>query len=206
MFKLRTNFTTLAVQRVNEALRERFSPDYLDVKQVLIGIHIRRTDYVGILKSLHGTDWVGREYFLRAMEYFRHKYNDPTVGTKAFFLATGDDMTWVRTNLGKIDDVVPVGTEGDQEFTKNHDSAGSIGTDLATLALCDHIILSHGTFGVWAGLLAGGEVVMPDEFGALDSLQDVPEELDDMKKADLPGWKFLSTQTWKMTGRDLEAS
>ena len=30
----------------------------------------------------------------------------------------------------------------------------SIGTDLALLAMCDHIIISHGTYGMWAAFLA----------------------------------------------------
>ena len=29
-----------------------------------------------------------------------------------------------------------------------------IGTDLALLAMCDHIIISHGTYGMWAAFLA----------------------------------------------------
>ena len=34
-----------------------------------------------------------------------------------------------------------------------------MGEDLALLAACNHSIISYGTFGMWAAILAGGEVV-----------------------------------------------
>ena len=36
----------------------------------------------------------------------------------------------------------------------------SYGTDLAILSICNHTILDYGTFGLWAGLLAGGRHVL----------------------------------------------
>ena len=35
-----------------------------------------------------------------------------------------------------------------------------IGEDLALLAACNHSIISYGTFGMWAAILAGGEVCL----------------------------------------------
>ncbi len=34
---------------------------------------------------------------------------------------------------------------------------------MALLAACNHTIMSFGTFGLWGGLLAGGQVVLPRE-------------------------------------------
>ena len=39
-------------------------------------------------------------------------------------------------------------------------TADDIGDDLALLAACNHTILSYGTFGQWAALLAGGRTVI----------------------------------------------
>ena len=39
-------------------------------------------------------------------------------------------------------------------------AADDIGDDLALLAACNHTILSYGTFGQWAALLAGGRTVI----------------------------------------------
>ena len=33
--------------------------------------------------------------------------------------------------------------------------------DLALLSLCSHTIMDYGTFGLWGGLLAGGEILAP---------------------------------------------
>ena len=40
----------------------------------------------------------------------------------------------------------------------------SIGHDLALMSLCNHTIISHGTFSYWAGYFAGGLVVRPEHF------------------------------------------
>ena len=41
----------------------------------------------------------------------------------------------------------------------------SYGVDLAVLASCNHSIVDYGTFGMWAGLLAGGRIVLPQGKG-----------------------------------------
>ena len=40
----------------------------------------------------------------------------------------------------------------------------SIGHDLALMSLCNHTIISHGTFSEWAGYFAGGSVIRPEHF------------------------------------------
>ena len=40
----------------------------------------------------------------------------------------------------------------------------SIGHDLAVMSLCNHTILTYGTFSHWAGFLAGGSRVLPMHF------------------------------------------
>ena len=36
-----------------------------------------------------------------------------------------------------------------------------VGVDLAVLSLAQHTIMDYGTFGLWAGLLAGGSILAP---------------------------------------------
>ena len=36
-----------------------------------------------------------------------------------------------------------------------------VGVDLAVLSLAQHTIMDYGTFGLWAGLLAGGAILAP---------------------------------------------
>ena len=198
-FTLRSNFTDLAKSRVDRALKGLLDEGQ---KPVLVGVHVRRTDYKGILRTFHKTKPLETEYFTKAMDYYRTKYNRS--GTKVLFLVTSDEMAWVRQYLvGQNQDIIPIGTHGDRAFEEAYGYNGSVGTDLAVLVSCDHMIMTYGTFGVWAGLLAGGEVLMADEYGAQGSAKDIPGEVEDMKLADLPGWKFLSTKTWEIKGRDL---
>ena len=58
------------------------------------------------------------------------------------------------------------------------------GVDLALLTMANHSILSHGTFGMWGALMAGGETVMP-----LSHIE--TKEYQEIDKAQLPGWIFI---------------
>jgi len=94
-----------------------------------------------------------KKYFKRAMEYFREEY----APKKAAFLYVSDDMTWGRKNL-KAKDLFFVG-EG------NGDKVESVGKDLAVLAVCQHSIVTWGSFSMWSAFLAGGEYY--NEYGPI---------------------------------------
>ena len=40
---------------------------------------------------------------------------------------------------------------------------------MAVLAACNHSIVDYGTFGLWAGLLAGGQIMLPKGYSAIKS-------------------------------------
>ncbi len=40
----------------------------------------------------------------------------------------------------------------------------SVGHDLALMSLCNHTVISYGTFSFWSGFLAGGTVIKPEHF------------------------------------------
>ena len=44
------------------------------------------------------------------------------------------------------------------------------GYDLALLSLCNHTILSYGTFSYWAGVLAGGDIFTPENYKNIEYL------------------------------------
>ena len=43
-------------------------------------------------------------------------------------------------------------------------SSVSAGVDLALLSLCNHLVLSRGTFGAWASFLSGAARILPKHF------------------------------------------
>lgn len=114
-----------------------------------VGVHIRRSDYVGRGKSnwlwaFEGRE-VGMEYFEKATKYFRDKYSN------VIFIVVSDDLPWCRQNLKDFDMYIPETSLGRAY-------------DMAMLTQCNHTIITYGTFGSWGGYLAGGEVVYFDNF------------------------------------------
>lgn len=107
---------------------------------MLIGVHVRRTDYCSWLRHYHGRE-VDLEYFNKAMLYFRRKYGD------VIFVVVSDDREWCRRYLAPLPDVV-IPPEPNQPMY-----------DMATLAYCNHTIITYGTFGFWSAYLAGGETI-----------------------------------------------
>ncbi len=76
------------------------------------------------------------------MAYYKNKY------PSALFVATNSAMDWVKKYLlPKRHDVV---------MTKKVNSAP---LDMAILSLCNHTLMSVGTYGWWSAWLAGGDVV-----------------------------------------------
>ena len=81
----------------------------------------------------------------------------------------------------------------DEEFLAKHPSeVTQKAVDLRILSLCQHSIITYGTFGIWSALLRadGGEVVMADGYA-----EDMPGEVEDMRRAKLEGWRFMDTKT-----------
>ncbi len=95
----------------------------------LVGIHIRRGDFVG------GRKISSDQFTFDAMGYFTRKSNSTN------FILVSDDKPYIRNVFGKRNDTF---------FTP--DSFGAA-EDMALLTLCDHLILTVGTFGWWGGYL-----------------------------------------------------
>jgi galactoside 2-L-fucosyltransferase 1/2 len=95
----------------------------------LVGIHIRRGDFVGQRKI--SSD----QFIFDAMAYFTRKSNSTN------FILVSDDKSYIRNVFGKRNDTF---------FTPDSFTPAQ---DLALLTLCDHVILTVGTFGWWAGYL-----------------------------------------------------
>ncbi len=103
----------------------------------LIGLHVRRG-----LPSINGYKTPGVTYFEHAMAHYKIKY------PSALFVATNSATDWMdKYLLPRRNDVVK---------TKKANSAP---LDMAILSLCNHTLMSVGTYGWWSAWLAGGDVV-----------------------------------------------
>ena len=119
---------------------------------VFVGLHVRRSDLLDSPARRGGFKVATLNYISRAMDYFRKRY--PT----AQFVVRSDDIKWCRENIRGPDVHLPLDTEN----SISNDLLLSLGeavADLALLSLCNHTIMTVGTFGWWAAFLAGGETV-----------------------------------------------
>lgn len=114
-----------------------------------VGVHIRRTDYIEYIKK-YNTTIPSRGYYVRAMQYYREKYSRP------IFIMASDDPVYCKRTFKAFKDVVLI--HGNREM------------DMATLAACNHSIISVGSFSFWCGYLSGGEVVYPKKSYSLKYL------------------------------------
>jgi len=121
-----------------------------------VGVHNRRTDYLDFRQKKLQLDNLYEDYFEDATDYFREEYENPV------FVYVSDDMAWGQKELRPLAEKY-----GDVFFTGCGDpnKADCVGKDFALLANCNHTITTHGTFGHWASILAGGEIYT--EYGAI---------------------------------------
>ena len=111
-------------------------------------------------------------FFRYSMELMRKRYNSAT--QKVAFIVTSDNYGWTKNKLGNVSDTyfsrdfvqAPVKGNIDSLCLKVYldffvIGPTSLGVDLAVLSMANHTIMDYGTFGLWAGLLAGGTILAP---------------------------------------------
>ena len=138
----------------NKILREVARKNKSGKEIVFVGLHARRTDYIGFSKRILKKKIAGKSHFLDGIEYYQEEFPDEQV----YFIAVSDDMDWMRKHLGNIDGVVMAGMADKSSQDILPYGLDPIGVDLCLLASCNHTIMSQGQFGQWAAFLAGGDV------------------------------------------------
>lgn len=136
---------------------------------VLVGVHVRRADMTSYENRQMGYTVASRQYLRSAMSYFEGMYN------RIVFIICSDDLFWVEQNVKSEFPVV---------YSDNYHAV----VDLAILSLCDHVIMTVGSFGWWGAYLAGGTTVYMSDFPRKHS-----NMATQYNKRDYfyPGWKGL---------------
>ncbi|CAL1534420.1 unnamed protein product [Lymnaea stagnalis] len=112
----------------------------------LVGVHVRRGDYLADHNVKLGYGVPQASYFHNAFKTIRELFRDKNFT----FLIASDDLTWCKENLKDPD--VRIVTE---ESPLVH---------FAVLANCDHVVLSGGTYGWWAAWLSPGVKIYYSKF------------------------------------------
>ncbi|CAF1194612.1 unnamed protein product [Adineta steineri] len=81
-----------------------------------------------------------------------------SINPDSLFIVSSDDKQWCRTMLSNRNDVV---------VTSDTHSPSE---DLAILTLCNHSLITTGTYGWWAGFLTNGQVIYDKSYPKQGSL------------------------------------
>ncbi|XP_033726213.1 galactoside 2-alpha-L-fucosyltransferase 3-like [Pecten maximus] len=149
---------------------------------IYISVHVRRTDMMIPSSTKLGFKSAPLEYINNAMNYMRKKFTGRTIT----FLVVSDDYVWCKKHLTGPDTVV---------IPKNHQFV-----DIAILSMCNHSIITTGTYGWWGAWLAGGHTVYYKSFpehgshlyGEFDPVDFYP-----------PAWVAIDTGSYNFYNRNL---
>ncbi len=140
-FTIPTVYKIRALDFLKNITRSAFSNS--SSKCTFIGVHIRIRDRISRKNIELGFRIAPAHYLRTAMEYFAKKYEN------ACFIICSDKWTWVDSSVNLTG-------------FRTYNSIFSLNErmeDLALLSLCNHSIMTVGTYGWWASHLTGGEIV-----------------------------------------------
>ncbi|KAI1729634.1 glycosyl transferase family 11 domain-containing protein [Ditylenchus destructor] len=121
-------------------------PDNNGSDYEFVGIHVRHgMDITWHSRNMrHGHISAPPEYYLNAIAHFKQLRPDK----EFIFVVASDDLRWAKLHIASE-------TKGEMFYLDSKHRE----IDLATLAMCNHSIISTGTFSWWSGYLTGGKVV-----------------------------------------------
>jgi len=102
-------------------------------------IHVRRGDYMHRHRIQEGWTKPAIDYFRRSMSYFT------VCLERVQFVVLSNDPAWCRKNI-KATNIV-------------YSSDNSPAVDMAIASLCDHAIITVGSYGWWAAWFANGVTI-----------------------------------------------
>lgn len=152
-FTFRPQYRLASEFYLSEALKQIYGKMVNKSDITVIGVHVRRGDMLDPPNVDLGYKVAPVSYLRRAMHYFESVFE----GHKLLFLVRSDDQQWVQLYFPRPKSPFIIS-----------DSKSNI-MDLAILTLCDHIIMTVGTFGWWAGYLSGGQVIYYANFARNNS-------------------------------------
>lgn len=106
-------------------------------------LHIRRGDMTSDHNKKYGYNLPDIDFVNKSMQFYINKYEFVT------FIVISDDIQWCKNSIKRYVEYSP--------FT-------DIQSDIALMSLCDHVIVTAGTFGWWGAFLSGGTTVYFSNF------------------------------------------
>ncbi|KAH3836831.1 galactoside 2-alpha-L-fucosyltransferase SEC1-like [Dreissena polymorpha] len=122
-----------------------FNDTSLFKNRTYIGVHIRRGDFLLESKIKFGHYPVSKDYIIHAIQLCTKMFGEDII-----FVFCSDDIRWVKRNFSNFTD------KWKMAFVEDNPAA----VDMAVLSLCDHTIVTTGSYGWWAAWLAGGKTII----------------------------------------------
>jgi len=139
--RLDLTFKPNVLDKANRWLKERTPVKWTTKEFWRVLIHVRRKDYTRPRYSGFGWQTPTAEYFRRSTSYFIDCLEHVQ------FVVLSDDPAWCKKHIKAIDIVFSVGQEPI--------------VDMAIASLCNHAIITLGSFGWWAAWFANGITITP---------------------------------------------
>ena len=139
----------------------------------LIGVHIRRGDFLIQAHVDMGYTVATKDYVKKAVQYFQNKFN-------CLFVIATTDWTWAESLFSNLTNIQYVFTGIDSPYI-----------DMSIISSCDHVITTTGTFSWWIGYLSKGTVLYYNKFPKERSWLKTTQFCD-MENYFLPQWIGLS--------------
>ncbi|XP_064609869.1 galactoside alpha-(1,2)-fucosyltransferase 2-like [Liolophura sinensis] len=133
--RIKSNLVANASEKLERSIKEQLGSVSLGEK-TFVGIHVRRGDYLASKTVEYGYVVATREYLQRATDFFRSRFN------RVIFVVCSEDLGWCKKNVRGGDVVFIEGQSAELDFT--------------TLTLCNHTIMTVGSFGWWSAWLTNG--------------------------------------------------
>ena len=135
----------------NQSIREHTNYFLSQIKSsnsstMLIGVHIRRGDYLVQAHVDMGYTVATEDYVKKAVRYFQDKFN-------CIFVIATNDRTWAESVFSKLVNIEYVFTGINSPYI-----------DISIISSCDHVITTTGTFGWWIGYLSKGTILYYKKF------------------------------------------
>ena len=146
---------------------------FLNRNTTLIGVHIRRGDFLIQAHVELGYTVAIQDYVRKAVQYFQNKFN-------CLFVIATNDRTWAGSVFSNLNNI---------QYVFSATESPSI--DMPIISSCDHVITTTGTFSWWIAYLSKGTVLcykkFPKEGSWLKTIQ-----FCDMESYFFPHWIGLS--------------
>ncbi|XP_046577065.1 galactoside alpha-(1,2)-fucosyltransferase 2-like isoform X2 [Haliotis rubra] len=137
-FTIKSDLKASAENYIDASLQELGVENRSSVS--LVGVHVRRGDLLNDFFREHGYFVAPEEYFHKAMAYVTKRVPKPVV-----FVVSSNDMEWSQEVVKETNAVFLLNNTREFDFT--------------VLTMCDHFIMSVGTFGWWVGWHIQGLVI-----------------------------------------------